>query len=170
MWRRRSIDGGITWLAFSIPNGSWQDVAFGNGVFVAVSSFSNKIVRSLNKGQTWLSATEPENNPWFGVAYSNGVFVAVANTGTNKIMRSIDNGATWTAHNLSFGSPWGCVAGRGVFVVVGQGTNITRSVDGGLTWISVSGAEANNWYRAAYGAGYFVAISNDGTNRVMRMV
>ena len=166
----RSIDGGITWLAFSIPNGSWQDVAFGNGVFVAVSSFSNKIVRSLNKGQTWLSATEPENNPWFGVAYSNGVFVAVANTGTNKIMRSIDNGATWTAHNLSFGSPWGCVAGRGVFVVVGQGTNITRSVDGGLTWISVSGAEANNWYRAAYGAGYFVAISNDGTNRVMRMV
>jgi hypothetical protein len=38
----------------------------------------------------------------------------------------------------------------------------------GAIWTAVPAAEASNWRWVAYGNGVFVAVANDGTNRVMR--
>jgi hypothetical protein len=45
-----------------------------------------------------------------------------------------------------------------------------RSVDNGVTWTAVAAAEANTWYSVAYGNGVWVAVSYNGTNRVMTSV
>jgi hypothetical protein len=37
----------------------------------------------------------------------------------------------------------------------------------GITWTARAAAEANVWYSVTYGNGLYVAVSNDGTNRVM---
>ena len=37
----------------------------------------------------------------------------------------------------------------------------------GITWTARSAAEANGWYSVTYGNGLFVAVSQDGTNRIM---
>ena len=36
-----------------------------------------------------------------------------------------------------------------------------------INWTSASAAEANTWYSVTYGNGKFVAVSSNGTNRVM---
>ena len=38
---------------------------------------------------------------------------------------------------------------------------------GGVTWTARSAAEANSWRGVTYGNGLFVAVSPNGTNRVM---
>jgi hypothetical protein len=40
----------------------------------------------------------------------------------------------------------------------------------GSSWTAVAAAEANPWQSVAYGDGVFVAVAQDGTNRVMRSV
>ena len=37
----------------------------------------------------------------------------------------------------------------------------------GYPWTARSAAEANTWYAVTYGNGLFVAVANNGTNRVM---
>lgn len=39
----------------------------------------------------------------------------------------------------------------------------------GITWTSRTAAQANSWSSVTYGNGLFVAVSYDGTNRVMTM-
>jgi len=155
-------------------NNQWVSVAYGNGVFVAVATDgTNRVMRSVDNGQTWTAVTAAENNGWRSVAYGNGVFVAVANSGTNRVMRSTDNGATWAAVAATGNNQWRNVAyGNGVFVAVSNdGTNrVMRSVNNGQTWTAVAATENNSWYSVTYGNGTFVAVAGDGTNQVMRSV
>ena len=43
----------------------------------------------------------------------------------------------------------------------------TKATQAQTTWTSQNAAVANNWYSVTYGNGVFVAVSEDGTNRVM---
>ena len=47
---------------------------------------------------------------------------------------------------------------------------VMRSTDDGENWTAHAATEANSWYSVAYGNGVWVAVSHDGTNRVMRSV
>ena len=91
----------ISWTTQTSPvNIDWNSIAYGNGVFVAVSiSGTGNRVMSSPDGKTWTSRTSPSDNNWCSVTYGNGLFVAVANNGTgSKVMTSPD-GTRWTTRS-----------------------------------------------------------------------
>ena len=164
---------GVTWTAVvAAEQNAWRSVAYGNGVWIAVSQGgTNRVMRSTNDGVTWTAVVAAEQNQWFSVAYGNGIWVAVAIDGTNQVMRSIDDGVTWTTVVAAEQNGWISVAyGNGVWVAVAiSGTNrVMRSTNDGVTWTAVVAAEQNVWRSVAYGNGVWIAVAETGTNRVMR--
>jgi hypothetical protein len=151
---------------------TWQSVAYGNSVWVAVaSSGTNRVMRSTDDGATWSAVVAAEANTWRSVAYGNSVWVAVSGSGTNRVMRSTNGGVTWSAVAAAESNAWESVAyGNSVWVAVAStGTNrVMRSTDDGATWSAVAAAAANEWESVAYGNGVWVAVATTGTNRVMR--
>ena len=65
------------WTQRSMPTGDWRSVAYGNGVFVAVSASYNTSATSTDNGATWTQRSMPTGD-WRGVAYGNGAFVAIS--------------------------------------------------------------------------------------------
>ena len=157
--------------ALSAEQNQWYSVAYGDGIFVAVSiDGTNQVMRSVDLGLTWSAIAASEVNPWVSIAYGGGVFISVAFDGTNRIMRSTDLGLTWSAIAASEANSWRSIAyGNRVFVAVSSdGTNrVMYSTDLGLTWVSVLVSEAIFWQSITYGNGVFVAVSKDGIKRVM---
>jgi len=162
---------GTSWTSRAAAEANqWRSVAYGDGVWVAVSDSGTNRVMTSPDGVTWTSRAAAEANQWVSVAYGNGVWVAVSYNGTNRVMRSVDNGVTWTAVAAAEANQWVSVAyGNGVWVAVSvDGTNRVMTSPDGVTWTSRAAAEANAWVSVAYGNGVWVAVSLNGTNRVMR--
>lgn len=95
----RSVDNGVTWVAGgTTPVNFGADMAFGNGVVVALSfgGGDNRIIRSIDNGVTWSSALAvlPSLQSWLNIIFVQGVFLATANGGPMAV--SVD-GLTWTA-------------------------------------------------------------------------
>ena len=111
-------------------------MAYGDGVFVAVSFDSSDAAYSTDGGQTWTASTLPSSEDWYGVAYGDGVFVAVSFDSSNAAY-STDGGQTWTASTTlpTSSENWFDVAyGNGVFVAVSNSDVAAYSTDGGQTW------------------------------------
>lgn len=123
---------------------------------------------------------------WSSIAVNenNGHTVIVANTGatngTNAMLYSTDGGDTFANITLSSGTNnWkSIVYGGGKFVAVSaSGTSTTRIAystgasqnNPTLTahWGFSNAPLNNNWESVTYGNGYFIAVSNNGANRVM---
>jgi len=167
---------GDNWVRrFAAEDNTWQRVAYGNGVFVAVSSDGDsRVMRSTDDGATW-TAVVVDLNYWTSVTYGNGVFVAVSRDGTNRSMRSTDDGVTWTGVSVGAGSGdplcQDICYGNGLFVItiLGVSSNELRvSYDDGATW-SVRDQGALSWMtNVAYGGGKYVvlAITNGSYNMV----
>lgn len=144
----------------------WYSVAFGAGLFVAVSAGLSGVMTSPD-GVTWTTRTSAANNSWVAVTYGNGLFVAVSITGVgNRIMTSPD-GITWTIRVSSDDKQWSSVAyGGGLYVAIASGAspgnNVMTSPDG-VTW---TGRIASSYTpnKIAYGNGLFVVV---GSNAVM---
>ena len=104
---------GITWTSrTSAADNNWRSVAYGNGLWVAVSESgtgTNRVMTSAD-GITWTIRTAASDNNWNSVAYGNGLFVAVSYTGTsNRVMTSPD-GITWTSRTSAADNEWVSVA------------------------------------------------------------
>ena len=155
-----ALIGGYTWTARTMPSSSsWNSVAYGNGIYVAISSTSGTIAASSPDAITWTARTLPSSNVWRSVAYGNGTFVAIADS-TASAATSID-GITWTAQTLPSSSGWICVAyGNGLFVAVANGpSTIAATSTDGITWTARTLPSSLNWKSVVYGNGIFVAVS-----------
>jgi len=78
-----SVDG-VNWSTATSPVTALTDIAYGNGLFVAVSDLnapntSRQIATSIN-GTNWSSST-CFTADWQSVAYGNGYFIAVSDDG-----------------------------------------------------------------------------------------
>ncbi|MDD5626561.1 MAG: hypothetical protein PHW01_00890 [Patescibacteria group bacterium] len=163
------ISKGTSWIARTATEANtWNGVAYGNGLFVAVSYNGTNRVMTSPDGITWTARTAAEANGWNWVTYGNGLFVAVAETGTHRVMTSPD-GITWTARTAAEANKWeGVTYGNGLFVAVAySGTHRVMTSPDGITWTARTAPEANSWYSVTYGNGLFVAVAYNGTNRVM---
>jgi hypothetical protein len=163
---------GKDWSAIAATEANiWTSVAYGNGVWIAISTNgTNRVMRSTNDGVTWSAIAAAEANDWRSVAYGNGVWIAVSSNGTNRVMRSTDDGLTWSAIAATEANFWRSVAyGNGVWIAVSEnGTNrVMRSTDDGLTWSAIL-VSSNEWYSVAYGNGVWIAVGRTGSNRIMR--
>ncbi len=157
---------GLSWKnQTAIATSTWQGVAYGNGLFVAVASTgstSTDIMTSPD-GTNWTSTHSPVARRWDSVTYGNGLFVSVANdSATNTIMTSPD-GVIWTSRVSPSSSTWKKVAyGNGMFVAVSFDGSIMSSPDG-TTWTNQTSPSSRQWDGLTYGNGLFVAVSYDGS-------
>ena len=167
-----SPDGNVwtaaTWIAPMTVStfSAVRDVAYGNGLWVAVGYGSISIVKSTN-GKSWSGVSVFTGNTGLAVAYNNGVWIVIYGDGS-PIVRSIDGGATWSA------VPAGSLGGfqGGSCVAYGEdGAGIGRWVAGGLSYktgpkIVFSSDNGASWSAAAspagITAGHSVAYGEDG--------
>ena len=160
---------GVNWVSRSAAEAnSWNSVAYGNGLFVAVAATGTNRVMTSPDGVNWTARSAAEANGWNSATYGNGLFVAVSPNGTHRVMTSPD-GVNWTARSAAEVNLWRTVTyGNGLFVVVStNGTNRVMTSPDGVNWTARSAAEANLWNSVAYGNGLFVAVAATGTNKVM---
>lgn len=150
---------GITWTAPTFPSRQWQAIAYGNGVFAALSYLNGTTGQAMTSpdGITWTSRNTASNQDWRAICYGGGQFVAVCTGGTT--MTSPD-GINWTSHTAAPSQSWISVAyGNGIYVAVANvvtSNQVMWSSDG-ITWHLVSLPDAGVQVRSvSYGDGQFV--------------
>lgn len=145
-------EGGRDWmLARRLPH-RVTDLAFGNGVFVALTS-NDGVAGSAyvsSDGLDWQSneiADEPLQ-PRF--AFGNGVFVATTESGLGpeRVLRSAD-GAHWQMSNAPIQTYGGGVAfSAGVFAMFGHASAVAIS-ESATEWTVVSPLESDGFWSPA---------------------
>ena len=155
VWTQRTSASDLNWLG----------VAYGSGLFVAISSPSAQIMTSAD-GVTWALRSAASYENWQGITYANGLFVAVSGSIiTSQVMTSPD-GKNWTSRTGAVSRNWTSVAyGAGLFVAVassGTGNRVMSSPDG-ITWTARVSAADDGWSSVCFGNNLFVAVSTTGT-------
>ena len=179
-WKGESViaissDGAINWSTKDLPNvnpkGSF-DIAYGNGVFVTVTSNGDKCIYSDDDGETWQETSGLTGLQRFGITYGAGKFVATSANGSPQVAVSED-GVTFRAPSgdfsaLGFNRPWkGIVRGDDKFVMVSgisYGNSYAAYSPDGETWAMGSGMPAASWTEVAYGNGRYVAVALNDVN------
>lgn len=160
----------------------WRDIAYGDGVFVAVSqgdadSNPTNIVIYSYDGINWKQTTIPFANKLGNVTYCKDRFICVSRlrdytypTNDNRGIYSYD-GITWQIFSLPSDSAWYDAAyGNGKFVAIGY--NCCATSTDGINWTSVTtGLPSDGWNYIDFIDGKFVAsgyhnfsTSIDGVN------
>lgn len=149
---------GINWTSRTPSEAMWfQDIAYGNGLFVAVArSGTNRIMTSPD-GITWTSRATAISPTFSGVAYGAGVWVAVCDTSPGGTTFTSYDGITWEEQPTAW-SAFTITYAQGKFT-----TGTYYSTDG-FTWNSVTIPFTP--VRIAYGNGYFVGVRSTGVNRI----
>lgn len=146
------INGSSSYLYFN-------DIAFGNGKFVAVSSSA---ISTSTYGNLWstkqVSSNENRYITWYGITYGNGKFIALGN---NNYMTSSPDGDTWTTpKQVGTNMPNKAVVyGNNKFIAVGNLGYIAYSIDGN-TWATPKQVGTNTWYDVIYSNGKFIAVGS----------
>ena len=164
---------GITWTERTIPNGSWSDVHWGDGLFVAVQTTGNPAYSS--DGINWSSGSVPVNgDDRQAVVYNpdNDQWVTVKSTGTNRVSLSSD-GINWTDQATAGDAyAWYDVAwspSLGLYCAVsyfaGPSNRMMTSPDG-VTWTLRAPAETAQFAGIDWSPelGMFVAAGNNVIN------
>lgn len=154
----------------SMPsNVFWSSSAYGNGVFVSVSTGSDMAAYSKN-GLTWTSTTLPSSGDWYEVTYGNGVFVTVKYD-SSQAAYSYD-GVTWNPSTLPSSAGWAAVTyGSKLptkrFVAVAMDSeNIAYSTDG-ITWTATTSSDNDSWTDIAAGSEGYVVVGS-GSTQIMK--
>lgn len=149
---------------------TWKQVAFGNGLYVAVGA--DATIASSPDGASWtIRRMSTAGMTLNGVAYGDGRFVAVGmgtptSISAGLLMTSTD-GVTWTTNdtvastlNAQFA---GVTHGNGLWVVAGASQNRVLTSPDGLVWTTRNAGF--NTSAVAFGGGRFVLTS--GGNRAI---
>jgi hypothetical protein len=170
-----SDNNGVSWSAGNLSDSTWNGVAFGGSVFVAVSD--TRIFSSAN-GITWTS----RNTITFGlesVVFGNNIFVAVGYISSDNISYAVVlnndgsfNGVT-LSNSTNLNGRWMSVTfGNNLFVAVGRNISQRRVMTSpdGFNWTSrTTPLDCNlTWTSVTFGNGRFVAVAENGsTSRFM---
>jgi hypothetical protein len=154
-----SIDG-LTWTSRTpASTDSWDNVHYGNGLWVAVAlnSYTSGAIMTSPDGITWTSRTLPAGvGGLSGITYGKGVWVATTIATPATFIISYD-GITWSDLSTGFGS-------YTIFYQNGIFTNGYHYSTDGINWFTTG---ANIFPRAiTYGNGYFIAVIESGVNRI----
>lgn len=163
-----SVDG-VKWSEHSVPTGSWQTVAFGNGRFIALSSVNTGYHEMISaNGINWAPLAGPAG-AWTGLTFGEGRFVAVGADG--QITTTTDGvnwTTTWVRNKFHFTS---IAFGDGRFIAVDDAVGDDVISLNGLSWsfyqITSTG---QRWDAVAFGDGNFVAFDNSRRNVVATTV
>ncbi len=139
-------------------SGSLRDVAYGNGLWVAVGL--GKALTSSN-GIAWTERNLPVSDRWWNsVDYGNGLWVIA---GQQAIASSL-NGVSWTLRSYPFSYPTfnAIKFVDGLWVVAGDIGELMTSTNGTSWTARNSGFGSSHIEDVAYGNGLWVACGGDG--------
>jgi hypothetical protein len=159
---------GVTWtVRTALPLDVWTGVAYGNGVFVAVSH-SNRVYSS--DGLSW-SASAPSTSDLSSVIFANGKFMAVLTATMSPALVSSTDGHYWT--DVYFGGggfqQTAVTYGNGLWLAIGYPYTagvgyqaFWRVSANGVHWAPrMPGSIGSDQARAvAYGNGKWVVLGN----------
>jgi hypothetical protein len=136
------------WSSGNIPGSPWsiwQDLVYGNGRFVALSSSSDLDTAASTgwtmDGQTWMTGQLPLGE-WRKLAFGAGLFVAIQEE--SETYATSTDGQNWSIHEFDAGPLRlaHLTFGAGVFLAVGDSTAPSAwkgEVSGGaITWSEVT--------------------------------
>ena len=135
-----STNGGQSWTAGgTTPGGTGTSIAYGQGVWIVVSSLFNTSAYSADGGVTWTAGgTLPSSSSWSGIAYGANKFVVVSSDGSVNPVWSVDKGVTWSSTGSSgyigSGTTTRVNYGQGVFLVTQSSSNNMSSSEDGIVW------------------------------------
>lgn len=148
-----SVDG-ETWSISTTPDGNWNSVCFGSGLYVAVSNFNSlDSIMTSSDGINWTAIAAPDTAGWDKVIFANSLFVA---TGIDKIMTSTD-GTTWVIRTTPASGHLDICYGNSLYVALGNGLVVTSS--NGTNWTEV--AIPGDWNAITHGGSKFVLVGNN---------
>ena len=146
--------------------GWWRNMAYGNGVSVAVNYAANATISAVYSydGLVWNKSNLPTicGVRWMCVAYGNGMFVATSNT--ERAAYSTD-GINWIETTMPKSLLWSSVTyGNEMFVAVSSGVDNTKSnvaaySTDGITWTQTTMPRSSQWVNVCYGNDKFMAVS-----------
>jgi hypothetical protein len=164
-------DAGLIWNSQNssavVADRYFVDVAYGNGVFLAVQDADCGWRQTLysTDGVNWATRT---NAALLTIAFGNGKFFGGCEF--NNLMTSSNNGITWIQPARG-SSEWpiffGSAFGKGVYILVGpdiRRENIWRSTNGNI-WLPAT-AQRADLFEVAYGNGTFVGVVACGLGKV----
>ncbi len=150
-----SNDGASWTVCSSGTSNSLYGVAYGNGRYVAVGRDGTVVTSS--DGTAWQLGSSGTTQDLDSVAYGNASFIAL---GSGNCFLS-DDGQTWITSSIPSSSTYITYA-NGTFMLVGLGSSVYTSVEGG-NWQSWLPYNANlALYGEAYGAGSFIVVGDNG--------
>ncbi|MDA8121367.1 MAG: sialidase family protein [Deltaproteobacteria bacterium] len=169
-----STDNGATWTnpaTLSPPSNEVNDIAYGDGTFVAVGGLYTPTSYVGPDIPTVYAASQDNLALWTlradgivsvlrGVAFGGGTFVAVGNGGA--IYWSDNVAAGWTLVNpppVAGATLFDVAYGNGTFVAVGDNALLT-SGDGGRNW-QARDAGGLSYSGVGYASGVFLALAYD---------
>lgn len=144
------------------PQGhSLWDVAYGNGMYIAVGGSGGTLLSSADHGVTWNSLNEgiDPNRTLNGVVYINGQFMALGNQNGKALISTSPDGVNWTDNIIGGDSTGvtGMAFGNDTYVTAGH----TFTSNDGQNWTLAEG-NANGGTDIAFGNGLFVATTRSG--------
>lgn len=148
-----------------MPSGVWTSTAYGNGKFVAVSSWGT--VAYSEDGITWTQVDTPLSLMWNHIAYGSNKFVVITKQQSGILCST--NGLDWVVYENAlpignYGETWTSIAyGNDKFVAVSHDGIAVYSYDG-ITWEKATmpvPKEDDDLLSVAYGNGKFIAVTDN---------
>lgn len=150
----------------------WADVAYGNGIYIAVAKQDNTLyISKSSNGTTWNAVQKVANYTYryTHICFGNGKFVLYCENERTNIYTTT-NGESWTRIKVPviYGQFGTVKYINNKFVLVGD-TVIYYSDDGeNWTQSSMAGLEVTNYWRdIAYGNGKYVMIRSSSASYAM---
>ena len=172
-WTARVSAEASTWNGWPSEANRWTSVAYGRGMFIAVSNNGTGQLMTSPNGINWTIRT----SPWYHIQGDPGPWVAFSNDysgGTFHIVYSgslsyfSSDGITWTAKGTAGAwgenKVWRSLASNNndTFVAVSSSGNIrAMSIISNISW-NARTVPLNGWTSVTYGGGLFVAVSESG--------
>ncbi len=147
--------------------GQVNDVAYGNGVWVAVGT-NNGIMSSSDGGATWTQRTSglASSTTFKGVTYANGAFITVGTpSGIAPSACVSSDGSTWATASIPVAAGtemYGIAYKSGTWIAGGDSGIVAYSTNNGVTWTSAGTASVPGILCAAVGNGLFVVSGGNG--------
>ena len=150
---------------------TWQSIAYGNGVFVALGRYTPQMFYHIaftfysKDGINWTKMDLPElptSQYWNKVIYANGLFVAIS-SGSNRAAYSID-GIRWSLSFLPYEKDWSDLAyGNDIFLAIGGDDGKAAYSHNGHTWLEANVPSDHYWLYIYFGDDKFLLIAADDT-------
>ena len=172
------------WIARTGTDQAWQEIVYGNGIFMGVSSDggTSRAISSPD-GINWTLRTPSVSQAYNSIAFGNGTFIAVSSSaaGTNNAYAAIttNNGSSWSLPTSTL-TTTGTVTWNSItfssslnrFVAVGSSNinnNVMYSNNNGVNWTLSTSPSLNITYNSVTyspSLNLFVAVGN--SNSIMR--